>query len=383
MYSFLPCLKWVPMKFLSKTAKAESASRAVAALRDQFAGFPVKALVFFASYQYDGAETARLIKEAFPGAVTLGCSSSAEMCRGVIDTGSIAALGFSDEGLEEVAVAVARDISTDPGASDKAIAALEEQIGDTMISLDYRRHFGIVLFDATAQNTEQVVERIGNKTDIIFVGGKASDDFSLRHIRVYLNGEAHADGAVLAVLKPRGGFSLLKTQSVDVTDSSFVATRVDQKESVIFELDGAPAAEKFARAIGVAVADLNDDHFVEYSFGVMAEGDPYIRAVHSVLSDGGLRLFCSVPENQRLFLMRMGDIVSKTAKALAEKRRGLGGVSALIDFDCAHRDLTLDASDERAVYGKLFADMESVGFATFGETYIVNVNQTSVMALFE
>lgn len=371
------------MKFLSKTAKAESASRAVAALHEQFAGFPVKALVFFASYHYDGAETARLIKEAFPGAVTLGCSSSAEMCRGVIDTGSIAALAFSDEGLEEVAVAVARNISTDPGASDKAIAALEEQLGDALISLDYRRHFGIVLFDATAQNTEQVVERIGNKTDVIFVGGKASDDFSLRHIRVYLNGESHTDGAVLAVLKPRGGFSLLKTQSVDVLDASFVATRVEQKESVVFELDGAPAAEKFAKAIGVAVADLNDSHFMKYSFGVMAEGEPFIRSVHSVLPDGGLRLFCSVPENQKLFLTRMGGIVSKTASALEEKRRSLGSISALIDFDCAHRDLTLEANDERAAYGKLFDGTESIGFATFGEIYIVNVTQTSVMALFE
>jgi hypothetical protein len=81
--------------------------------------------------------------------------------------------------------------------------------------------------------------------------------------------------------------------------------------------------------------------------------------------------------------MRNGDIVAKTAARLAEQRQRLGGkIAAILDFDCAHRFMALEADQRLDDYGPLFRDSETAGFATFGEAYIANVNQTSVMALF-
>ena len=371
------------MKYLSRIAKADDAETAVKQLREKFAGFPVKTLVFFASSKYDGPRVASLIRDAFPGALTLGCSSYAELGEGATHSGVISAMAFSPDSLACVEAVVAENISGDPMAVDKAFALLETKLGAKMMDLDFHRHFGVILFDGTSPNIEKVMERIGNLSDIIFVGGYASDDFSMTRIQQYLDGKAYRDAAVLAVFKPTGTFALLKTQSAESLGKSFIATRVDEASRTILELDGVPAAEAYARGIGIPKDKLTDEHFLLYPLGLMASGEPFIRAGRRILDNGGLQLFCSVKEGQRLVLMKTGDIVASTARALEAKREQLGKIGGILDFDCAHRAMTLE-TDPVAVdnYGKLFKDTEAAGFATFGEAYIANVNQTSVMVLF-
>ncbi len=370
------------MGFLGKSVKAGNVETAVKKLKDEYAGFPVKTLIYFASSSYDDRTLAAAIKDAFPHALTLGCSSYAELGPGKILFGSLTAMAFGPGSLETVAAAVAVDISHDPRTVDKAVLSLEQQIGSRLIDLDYTRHFGITLFDGSSPNIEKVMERIGNLTDITFVGGHASDDFSMAKIRQHLDGLVHADAAVLAVLKPRRGFALLKTQSAEPLNLSFIATRVDESTRTILELDGRPASEVYAHGIGIPPEKVTNDMFLDYPLGLFAAGEPFIRAGRQILPNGGLQLFCSVKEGQRLELMRTGDIVLSTADALEKKRRQLGRIAAILDFDCAHRVVTLQSEKRFDAYGKLFADAETAGFATFGEAYIANVNQTSVMALF-
>ncbi len=370
------------MYFLSKTVQAADAETAVELLREGYAGFPVHTLVYFASSSYDGRTVAGAIRDAFPEALTIGCSSHAELSAGKIHYGSIAAMAFGPGALEIAAAAAAVNLSHDPEAVDKAVLELEGKLGSKLIDLDYRRHFGITLFDGSSPNIEKAMERIGALTDITFVGGYASDDFSMGKIRQYLNGRAHADTAVLAVLKPRGPFALLKTQSATPLGIRFVATRVDEATRTILELDGRPAAAAYAEGLGIPPSSVTGDLFLLYPLGLMAAGEPFIRAGRLIRPDGGLQLFCSVKEGQRLELMRTGDIVASTARALEEKRRQLGRIAAILDFDCAHRVMTLEAAHQTEAYGALFSGIETAGFATFGEAYIANVNQTSVMALF-
>lgn len=370
------------MDFLSKTVLFQGdPAAAVCELRNKFSDFPVQTLIFFASYVFDDS-IAELMQRAFPGVLTIGCSSYAEMGESGISTGSLTAIAFSPDAFEVAEAAVAERITSSVDAVDRAFRRLEERIGKRMIDLDYHSHFGMTLFDGSSPNIEKVMERAGNLSDIIFVGGYASDDFSMRGIRQYLNGETYRDSAVMSVFKPRGRFSLLKTQSAKPLGMTVMVTRADPADRVILELDGEPAANVYARSIGLDVEDLADDLFLIYPLGLMAEGEPFIRAGRRILDNGGLQLFCSVMEGQRLSLMRTEDIVLATGNALAEKRRELGEIRALVDFDCAHRALTLQSDRMEDNYAKLFDGIESAGFFTFGEAYIANINQTSVMVLF-
>lgn len=371
------------MKFLSRAVLHQGDTKsAVRELQKQFDGFPTRLLVFFASSVFDDGVIAGLVRDAFPGAITLGCSSYAELGGGDIRQNSLAAMAFSDDAFDTIAVAAAENLSRDPRAADKALAAIEGRLGRKMLDLEFRTHFGLSLFDGLSTGVEAAMDRVGALTDIIFMGGSASDDFSMRHIRQYLNGTAYRDAALLAVLKPRGPFTLLKTQSVVPLGVELVATRVDKARKRVLEFNGVSAREAVARGIGVAPEELGDGHFHKYSFGIMAEGEPFVRTGIGILEDDGLALFNTIHEGQRLVLMKMGGIIEDTRIALEAKRRELGGVSAILDFDCAHRDMAMRERGVVPDYARLFAGVETAGFATFGELYIANINQTSVMALF-
>ncbi|MDR1533886.1 MAG: FIST C-terminal domain-containing protein [Planctomycetota bacterium] len=371
------------MRILSKSARADNPEQAIRSLQAAYAGFPVRTLFFFASSRYTHPGLAELVRDAFPGALTIGCSSYGELAANGINYGGVSALAFAPDALEIAATAVVKGISAGPEGVVPARAELERRIGSKLIDLDYRKYFGIALFDGSSQHIEAVMDRLGDSTNLTFIGGFASDDFSMTGIRQYLNGETFTDAAVLTVLKPAGPFALLKTQSADRMPANFVVTRANQKDRVILELDNRPAADVYAENLGVARGDIRDETFLMHPFGLMAAEEPFIRAIHRILPDGGIQLFCSVRSDQRLFLMRTGDIVAKTSAILAEKRRILGGgVRAILDFDCAHRFMTLQLEKRIPEYAALFQGIETAGFASFGECYIANVNQTSVMALF-
>ena len=57
------------------------------------------------------------------------------------------------------------------------------------------------------------MDKIGNLTNILFVGGSAGDDLKFEATYVFANGTVYTDAAVLALLKPRVGFEVIKTQS--------------------------------------------------------------------------------------------------------------------------------------------------------------------------
>ncbi|MDR0362874.1 MAG: FIST C-terminal domain-containing protein [Planctomycetota bacterium] len=371
------------MDIFSASVNSHSAGESVAEMRRRIGRFPVAQLVFFASFSYDFPELARLMQEAFPQARTMGCTSYAELGNGGIGRGTISALAFAENALLNFAAAPATDLSRDAGSVEKALAAMETQLGCKLLDLDYRRHFGLSLFDGRSPNIERAMELVASKTDFTFIGGFASDDFSLGSIAASLDGVAYQDCAVLAVVEPAGKFTLLKTQSHEPVGPVYTATKVDEANKLVIELDGRSARSEFARGIGIDEEQLTEDYFLAFSLGIMAEGEPFIRAGAKILPDGAIKFFCTVREGQRLALMRVGDQVAQTRKALEKAASAIGGIGAILDFDCAHRDMYLQAEGKAAEYTALFHGAQMAGFATFGELFMANVNQTAVMALFE
>ena len=70
-------------------------------------------------------------------------------------------------------------------------------------------------------------------------------------------------------------------------------------------------------------------------------------------------------------------------KDLAAKVRELGSVSAIVNFNCMFRTLELQSKNQTDDYGKLFADIPTIGLSTYGESYIGHMNQTATMLLFK
>jgi hypothetical protein len=83
-----------------------------------------------------------------------------------------------------------------------------------------------------------------------------------------------------------------------------------------------------------------------------------------------------------LHVLNATDIVEDTRAALASKKRDLGRIRGLLNFNCILRTLQLRAENRCDEYGSLFSEIPSVGFSTYGEEYLGHINQTSTMLLF-
>ena len=57
-------------------------------------------------------------------------------------------------------------------------------------------------------------------------------------------------------------------------------------------------------------------------------------------------------------------------------------MSGLLNFNCILRTLELEATNQTEAYGKVFDDIQTVGFSTYGEEYMGHINQTATMVLF-
>ena len=77
---------------------------------------------------------------------------------------------------------------------------------------DFEKYVGIILCDGMSGAEERLMDTIGNLTDIPFIGGSAGDDLQFKATYIYANGKVYQDAALLALLKLKNGFEILKTQ---------------------------------------------------------------------------------------------------------------------------------------------------------------------------
>ncbi len=93
--------------------------------------------------------------------------------------------------------------------------------------------------------------------------------------------------------------------------------------------------------------------------------------------------YCNVLEGMELTLLGSTNIITDTRQAIDQKKRELGGISGIINFHCILRTLELEKEGLTEAYGKLFADIPTIGFSTYGEEYLGHLNQTSTMVAFK
>jgi hypothetical protein len=89
--------------------------------------------------------------------------------------------------------------------------------------------------------------------------------------------------------------------------------------------------------------------------------------------------FCSLKEGFGLNILEGRDIVKETKIDLEKTKADFGEISGIVNFNCILRTLELKDQKRTENYGELFSDIPTVGFSTYGETYIGHVNQTATM----
>ena len=372
-----------PRSAFTARLDAEGAARD---LVDQIGTDAPCAVIFFCSWQHDGAALSAALREAWGSTSVIGCTTAGAFTEAEESADGVSAFAFGSDVVRRCGVALADYASVAPG---EAVAAAMAQISGHL-DLDLRtatpdRYVGIVLMDGLRGGEEEVNHALGVAAPTVeFVGGSAGDGLRFEETRVYCNGEVSGRGAVLLLLDMEAPFTVLKTESVEPTGRTLTVTDLDVESRVVRQFDGRPAAEAYAEATGLDEQALDVEAFTHFPLGFMEGARPWLRSPMQRTDGGGLRFLSQLGEGGTYSVMRQTDLIADTRRDVerAEKRLGTPVRAALV-FNCVYRRLEMDAEDlhraHRAIYGD--RDVAAAGFHTYGESYLGHMNQTAVLLL--
>lgn len=367
-------------KVLTAYSTQSSIENAISEIKAQLSSISPTFILFFASTIYAPEQLAAEMQAAFPQAQTAGCTTAGEIVTGKMLQHSVVAMAFSKEILPNVCVAVVENMSGD-STLPQVVEQFQQHFGEPLQEMDFQKYVGFILTDGLSLSEETIMDRLGDVTNITFIGGSAGDDLKFQKTQVFANGKAYTNAAVLALIKPAVGFDVIKTQSFEILPENLTATKVNEATREVIEFNGKPAKQAYAASLNAQPDELTN-YFMTNPLGLIAEGEPFVRSPQQIKGDSVV-FYCQVLEGMELAVLRSGDMIEDTRKAVQAKIQELGGVSCLINFHCILRTLELRQKELEPAYGALFADVPTVGFSTYGEQYIGHINQTSTILAFK
>lgn len=335
-------------------------------------------VVFFCSVHYDLDILASELRHLFAGVQVIGCTTAGEIGpKGYLDR-TISGASFP---AESFAAACGRIDALQQFASIQASTLaqdLMQRLENLEPQADASNSFGLLLIDGLSVREEPVTRALQNALGRLpLVGGSAGDGLNFGRTQVYSDGSFHTDSAVLALVTTDLPFRIFKTQHFVPTDQRFVVTAADSAHRIVNEIDGWPAAERYADVLGMDVETLDASRFAEQPIVVVIDGTNYVRSIQKVNPDGSLTFFCAIEEGLVLRGARGVDLVGNLEEAFAELNGAIGQPQLVIGCDCILRKLEMTQRGLIDRVAKVFSDNNVVGFSTYGEQHLgVHVNQT-------
>lgn len=358
---------------------------ASAAVAEACAGWPQHApslVLAFVSTKQDGEGVRAALAARFPGVPIAGCSTTGEILDGKHANGTLTLAALFTPKVEW---AVERIAPLSAFRDEIARAAVDRamfKLGVDRTQQDPRELIGVLLCDGLSCKEELVAAAVAEALDgIPLVGGSAGDDLAFVATKVLTRDSAGSDAAVLILGKgPVGFYSVIKHQHFTARALPMAVTRADPAQRKVFEIDGYPAAEAYARALGVSRAELADASFLNPVL-VTVQGEQYVRSVQSIAEDGSITFYCAVEEGWILDLAGHHEMADSLRRDLAGLRCSGERPAFLLGFNCILRALEAQKRGLHEELGAILADsaVASVGFDTYGEVKDgLHINQTLV-----
>lgn len=350
---------------------------AVAELADAIAQPECGLVIVFASSRYDRERLAAALAEHFPDSTVLGCTTA----------GEIGPLGYGEGGLSGLSFHrddLAFELGLLPLSHFEVRAAqmfahgLRDALARGLDAPARERMFALMLVDGLCGREEIITRAFSEGLDgMPLVGGSAGDDFAFRQSWVLYEGSFVTDAALLLVASTPFAFEAFKTQHFVSGEDRLVVTGARPAQRVVTEINGCPAAEEYARAVGVDPGQLGPAIFAACPVIVRIGNTDFVRSINNVGPEGCLRFFSAVEEGIVFRVARSVDMVANLDDALAGVVGRIGAPAAIIGCDCGLRHLEARERNLRDHLGELLAMHRVVGFSTYGEQFgSMHINQT-------
>ena len=256
-----------------------------------------------------------------------------------------------------------------------------------LAALNQENCFTLFLIDGLSMLEEPVIARIAHAIKgIPLIGASAGDGLDFGHTYVYHDGAFHENIAVLAVFDTSLPFVPLHIQHFVPTGERLVITEADIATRTVKEINGMPAVEEYAAAVGMTIDKLTPLVFAAHPVMLKIGGEYYVRSILKVNPDGSLTFFCAIDTGLVLTVAKHSTTLIENLEAgLAEVRKTIFHPALIFASDCILRRLEMKQYGELDKVKSVLAQYPLIGFSTYGEQFgAVHGNHTlTVLALGE
>lgn len=335
-------------------------------------------VLFFCSSEYDLDIITAEMNRLFAGIQVVGCTTAGEIGPEGYLSHSLSGASFPTGSCVAVSGLLNHLSQFDITRGHSFAQTLLQQLESKSPGANEDNSFALMLIDGLSVREEPVAHALQYALGkIAMFGGSAGDDLKFEKTYVYSNGRFHSDCAVLIIITTSLPFTIFKTQHFIATAERLVVTAANTAERLVKEINGLPAAQEYARLVGVGVHELNPMRFAASPVVVMIDGTDYVRSIQKANPDGSLTFFCAIEEGLVLRVAHGANLVTNLEQTFDKIRKDVGEPQLVIGCDCILRNLEISQSGLKNRVGEIFKNNNTIGFNSYGEQFHgVHVNQT-------
>lgn len=338
-------------------------------------------LIVFAAGEKNFEWYSKRLKESYESSTVIGTSTY--IC--------LSSEGFGHEGISvlcvmngiEVAAGIIDDIVYNPMASTPIVKEAADSLSghENTLCLEFTTAF---------YNSEEIVldslkSALKDYNIPVFGGSSGASGPGAANF-VSLDGMTLDKGCVFALIRNlEGRIGLFKENIYKPMNTVFTATEVDCEERVVYEFDGMPAADAFAKALGVDRSELQDQ-IITHPLGRMIGDDICITEGKDVMSDGSISFYARIYNCTKLAILESENWEKVWNRTAGEVNAVMDKKSFTIAVNCAARSIMFEKGDKMGdfVDGLSKEYGPFIGISGFGEQLnSEHLNQTLLLAVFE
>jgi hypothetical protein len=359
-------------------SQAAEAKKAVEEFHKGVSQPNMELVLFFCSSEYDLDIIAAEMNRLFAGIQVVGCTTAGEIGPAGYLTHSLSGASFPTGSCVAVSGLLNRLSQFDITGGHNFAQTLLQQLESKSSGTSEDNSFALMLIDGLSVREEPVAHALQYALGKIpMFGGSAGDDLKFAKTYVYSDGGFHFDSAVLILITTSLPFTIFKTQHFVSTDERLVVTEADTTGRIVKEINGLPAAQEYARLVGVDVHELNPMRFAASPVVVIIDGTDYVRSIQKANPDGSLTFFCAIEEGLVFRVAHGVNLVDNLEQTFEKIREDVGEPQLVIGCDCILRNLEISQSGLKDRVGEIFKNNSTIGFSSYGEQFHgVHVNQT-------
>lgn len=336
-------------------------------------------ILLFCSSRYDLDALGEALRSRAEGLTLIGCTSSGELTPEGFAEGTITAIGFPAEDFTLSATCFQDLDHFDASRAQQQVRSLvaDAALASGALGSSPNR-VALFLVDGLSHREEMLTVTVQDALgDIPLIGGSSGDGLAFRETFVFHDGQFRRDAAIVAILESCRPMRVFRSQYYGPGSVRMVITGADPVHRIVTEINAEPAAQEYARLIGVQATDLGPELFAAFPLLVRAGGEYYVRSIQSVNADGSLTFYCAIDEGVVLSLGEARDIVGDLTELFDGLDAAVGGIDRVLGFDCVLNSVEIMQRQLTGQVSAIFAGRGVVGFNTYGEQYhALHVNQS-------